>query len=264
MNEEVVPYDVDSLIGKFPAGKLRSSQEKIDLILKNNPWVLPPEINSLGYRSEEFTDAHSGLHIVFSGDSYTFGTGVLYEECWAKLTYNKLNKDFKCSGYFNLGYPGSCIANQVVDLFKYFKQYGNPKAIFFNLTNPSRFYMARKDGKLFNLTFSKDLISLDEEDGSDLIQTLSMQYYFMLQEYCRQSGIQLYSFSWQPNHSFKTMPLIDSFYTWSEYEMLSYIDKYSRDNHDEFIEIARDGNHLGTAAHSFWSDFIYKKFKGLV
>ena len=105
---------------------------------KTNIEIKKNEINSLNFRSDNFIKTHEGLHIVFSGCSNTWGTGL-----------NKILKENPCSGYFNLGILGTSVASQIINLFKYFKEYGNPDIIFINFPDLLRFYGYSDKGKIF-------------------------------------------------------------------------------------------------------------------
>ena len=120
-SNEVFNFQInkDILFGDSPKSKITKNN-----ILANNKFFIgtnQKELNSNGYRSDEFIDEHKFKHIIFSGCSYTWGSGLLINEVWSKKVYDLILKNEKLSGYFNLGVPGSSIINQIIDIFKYCK-----------------------------------------------------------------------------------------------------------------------------------------------
>ena len=95
----------------------------------------------------------------------------------------------------------------------------------------------------------------------------------MLEQYCNTNNIKLYSFSWysceknkprfMPNstNADNVLKNFNTFYTYSTDELINFVFEYKKNNsHDKFLELARDMDHLGTAYHAFWSQFILDKF----
>jgi hypothetical protein len=227
---------------------------------EKNLWTKKEEMNSLNYRCQEFTKVHNETHVVFSGCSNTWGIGLYQNETWAYKTYKKISEKNKCSGYFNLGISGSSLQKQVINLFKYFKQYGNPDIIFINFPDLLRFYFYNNSNKKYYDGFYK-------EKYKELIGLVAFEYYFMLNQYCKTNKIKLYSFSWilsknnyynQYEHIEVPLENFDSYYKIDEKNLNEYIQKQKDEN---FLIIARDNEHPGTAYHDYWSDFIYEKYK---
>jgi hypothetical protein len=78
------------------------------------------DVNSLGFRSEEFKKVHKGKHILFSGCSNTYGSGLKLNEIWASRVYKNISEKEECSGFFNLSVPGAGINHICFNLFRYF------------------------------------------------------------------------------------------------------------------------------------------------
>jgi len=234
---------------------------------KENPSLIKDEINKNGFRSDNFIDSHKGKHILFAGCSYTWGVGLSINEVWSKNTYNKISSQEECSGFFNLGIPGSSIINQIFYIFKYCQKYGNPDVIFFNIPDLKRFYFYdNKEKNFYEGGYNGGFIE-------NTIEVLSFQYYYMLEQYCNTNNIKLYSFSWYNAENNKpkfTLNSIDpdnilnkfnTFYSYTTNKLIDFVFDYKNKNKDDiFLEIARDKDHLGTAYHAFWSHFILDKF----
>lgn len=271
--------------GKNPDPKTKKSVNYIDqCCCINNPCI-----NSYGFNSEQFKNNHDGKHILFSGCSYTHGSGVLLEELWAYQVYNNISKTEKCSGFFNIGFPGTSIQEQAFMIIKYIEKFGDPEVIFWLMPATSRGFSNFIHNPLIDMETSKPHnssldIKLNEmykektnqEHKSyaiDINEMTNYMAYIHIYHYCRIKGINLYSFTWQAKKEEKSKSIFfdfnkikqyDTFYYWDKDEMISFCEKFSKEykgKFPEFLQIARDGGHLGIAPHAFWADFIYKKYK---
>ena len=213
------------------------------------------EINSLNFRSDEFIKEHKNFHVVFTGCSVTSGVGLLQEEIWAKKLYNKILLETKCSGYFNLSISATGACDQIFNLFKYFKEYGNPNVIFFMIPDNERFYDYDKNLKMINNIFV-------EEKERETILFVYQQYYMMLEDYCKSNNIELFSFTYNLKVQEKFYKKFKTFYA-IDYRILNnFIFDYIEENKNfEYTQNARDDSHMGTAYHEYWSNFIYEKYK---
>jgi hypothetical protein len=232
--------------------------------------------NAHGFRCDEFITNHKGKHILFSGCSYTYGSGLKKEEVWAYKVYDKINKNEGASGYFNLGLGGNNIINSILNIFKYCKKFGNPDIIFINLTSESRFFDYKEDEKQYRIV-SHNVF----HDKYHIAKLINYNFYFILEQYCKSNNIQLFSFSWNlydehflnkqknnlvniilkstndsfKDYNFKTFYYINEEYLYNELFLLK--EKYD----NPFFETARDIiKHRGNGIHMFWADFIYNKY----
>lgn len=223
------------------------------------------QLNMHGFRSEEFTSDHSGkYHVIFVGDSNTFGEGLTTDETWAKLLYNKINAVTKCSGFFNLGMPGKSNRDMITNIFKYSSVFGKPDAIFINLTELNRFYAL--DNKENRIRTSRFL------DGNYEVLKFSMHdYYFMLEQYCESNGIKLISFSWDDGNSKsydKDLGCVNEFMDANGFKTFIKIDNkkinkwvaQNADMSDPYWVRARDGSHYGTGYHIYWQTVCFQRW----
>lgn len=191
-------------------------------------------LNSLGFRSDEFTDNHNGEHILFMGCSVTYGTGVPLEQTWSKLLYNKMSESRKLSGYFNLSFPGAASTEIIFNAMKYIKKFGAPKEIYFMLPEIMR--------------------GIHMEKSSALLH--SIQMYTMFEEYCKIKGIRLVSFTWDlEDISEGYIQTANDFYErFDTFNKIDY-DQFSKSLYDyayehqkePFLLYAADKQHHGTA-----------------
>jgi hypothetical protein len=231
---------------------------------QTNIIVSKEEINDLNFRSDNFKKIHDGKHIVFTGCSNTWGTGLKKEEVWSYKTYEKISKEITCSGYFNLGILGSSASSQIINLFKYFNEYGNPDIVFVNFPDVLRFYAYHDKTKIFFDSFY-------QKESKEMLELITFQYYLMLEQYCKSNNIKLYSFSWinseqkvPGGHLVFEVPLssFDTYYQIDKNNTEKYIEQYKKNNPtQEFIDFARDDEHPGIGHHEYWSDFIYSIYK---
>lgn len=264
----ILPFDENMFYSEKIISPFKKFEEWPEILKNQNPTLLKEEINNDNFRSDDFTFSHEGKHFLFAGCSYTWGVGLSLEEIWAKKVYNLLTSEQKCSGFFNLGIPSQGIISQIFNIFKYCKLYGNPDAIFFNIPDLGRFYYYDNDNEIFYNAGYFD-------NGMDkLLNVLSYQYYFMLEQYCLQNNIQLYSFSWVnvENETFWTnkkkiinpdvLKNFKTFYSTTIKEIFDFVFDYINKNKDiKFLKLSRDNDHLGIAYHEYWSNFIFEKYK---
>jgi hypothetical protein len=229
-------------------------------------------INSHGFRCDEFTNIHEKKHILFSGCSNTYGVGLKKEEIWPYKVYEKINKEEGCSGYFNIGLGGNNIINSILNIFKYCKKFGNPDIIFINFPCHSRFFDFDKDELVYRVKSYSDFYA------NYYINKLTIyNYYFILEQYCKNNNIKLFSFTWSLHDQYymnkKKKIFIestnDSFKKYN-FKTFYYIDQNNlndglfllKQKYDNpFFDIARDGNrHRGNGIHMYWTDFIYNKY----
>jgi hypothetical protein len=249
-----------------------------------------PCINSYGFTSDPFKDKHEGSHLLFAGCSYTHGSGVSKEEIWAHIVYEKISKEKECSGFFNIGFPGTSIQEQSFMILKYIEKFGKPETIFWLMPPTNRGFSNFQGNDIIEMENSKarnsEIDNKINDMYSELIGSEHPSYYIELNEfssyiayyniysYCKTNNIKLYSFSWQQEKKNKDLKSIfydlskiknfDTFYMWETEKLIQFCEEFSKNytgEHKEFLQIGRDKSHLGIAPHEFWADFIYNKYK---
>lgn len=227
------------------------------------------------YRCDDFTKDHDGKHVLFIGDSFACGDGLEKEDTWCYKIYNKINKEEKVSGYYNLGMSGASISECIDQFFKYCGSYTNPDVVFFITTE-----------------FSRDSRYVHHSHHDLFIHRM----YYYLNQYCVSNNIQLYSFSWlksagtiketpkrytwlyngiqalrplwteqvKDQESLYDLNLLndfESFYDYTTEDMLESVYRFDKESTTKEKSIwANDSVHPGTSFHDFYADFIYKKY----
>jgi len=216
------------------------------------------QLNKNGYRCDNFINNHDGLHLLFSGCSVSYGSGLEINEVWTNKVFTAVNKIKSCSGYFNLSFPGTGLINQIVDIFKYCSLYSKPNYIIINIPDLTRFYY-------YNDEYSEigDAFYNLKDNNYSIIQLLYYQYYLMLYEYCKSNNIRLITFTWAEtqleSEIFKKCNIsnFDTFYYFNKKNMENFILEYVKNNkNDKYALKARDKDHFGTAYHEYWAQQI--------
>ena len=215
-------------------------------------------LNSDGYRSDEFTKTHEGLHILFSGCSNTYGDGLEEHEIWAKQLYDKIKMKENLSGFFNIATPGQGITYIVFHIFKYIDNFGKPDVIFINLPVPRRFVSHDNENNRYVYTNYFE----PTEDNLSLwftIPFIEYQYLYMLEQYCKSLGTTLIYGTWdQKSYLYHTYKSLDSFIDINDEAKIA---QYAIDHsEDKYTLNARDNIHYGTAFHNVWAEAMYNRY----
>ena len=90
--------------------------------------------NNESYRCDNFEVKDAGNNFLFSGCSFTFGTGLPYSTTWAY----QLNKEFNGEKFYNLGLNANSQKAIIYDIYSYIRKYNKPKAVFALFPDTSR------------------------------------------------------------------------------------------------------------------------------
>ena len=227
--------------------------------VRKNPFVGETRIsvNTLKYRSDEFTKEHNGLHILFSGCSNTYGDGLYDNEMWAKILYNKISANTQTSGFFNLGSPGQGIVVIILNIFKYIYNFGKPDVLFINFPVSRRFITYNKaNDRFIEINYNKPT-----KDTYELWQSIPLfeyHYIFMLEQFCKHSGIKLFYGTWDQDNHFGMYDNLEYFININDEKMIS--DYIINNKDDKFATNARDGLHFGTAFNNTWAQVLYNRY----
>ncbi len=277
VNGNVMEYSTDfgysgwRKTGPGPELGEHSWYEKIDL-----------HINSYGFRCEEFVekDKHDGMHLLFAGCSVTWGDATKGDEVWAKVVYDRISAVHKTSGYFNIGFPGMSIIQEIFWIMKYCKKFGNPDVIFFLMPDVGRFVNVGTIGDSQEIILGSSLMRSEDKkfDPNPLILSsyFIFEAYMMLEEYCKASEITLISSTWsdnpkeeikhKENHIHPTNALLrnkfDTFVNPVEYNGINkgeWVYEYNT-KHPESTLRAIDGIHPGSAEHAFFAQIMLTRY----
>lgn len=256
--------------------KPRSEKNESNEWIHNTTWPEDSQkVNSKNYRCDEFKSQHDGEHILFSGCSVTYGVGLYTNELWSYKLYEKIKGVKKVSGYYNLGTPGSSVLSIVSNIFKYIYLYGKPDSIFLDLPDLNRFYVIPPDEKMVEeLIDHGDIRELHNElpnlmrygtyigmPNRDILVTRmqSYEYLSMLEQYCSDTGIKLYIFSYvQDTLDFLSQTDLPRVFDVDNGNLINELYEYSQQNKvDKYFLVARDERHHGTAFHNAWANRMF-------
>jgi hypothetical protein len=220
---------------------------------KNIPDLsLTYKLNNYGFRSDDFSIEEAKNNFLFSGCSYTQGTGVPYSMTWAYQFNTLLNKE----KLFNIGVSSNNIQISVSNVFEYIKKFGNPSGIFLLLPQQHRstsflhgvdYYLKDNHGKYIQ-TLGDIGLGIDRQRLNLYTQMTSLEVY------CRNAKIPLIWGSWDEETSddinmYKSM--FTNYYDMSpkvlDFNLLSNAPKELSDN--KYWNKARDAFHFGGKIH---------------
>lgn len=113
----------------------------VEVIDKNKEdCVVQYKYNKDWFRSDTFKKDHDGLHVLFAGCSNTEGVGLNIEDTWSNLVYQELSKDYKLSGYFNIGKGGYGWEKIMSAFSNYVEKFSAPDILIVNHPNLLRNY----------------------------------------------------------------------------------------------------------------------------
>ena len=220
-------------------------------------------VNSKNYRSDEFTNNHSGVHVLFAGCSHALGVGLSDKERWSEIIYNKINSNGDCSGYFNVARSGFSVKGSIINIFKYIDEFGKPDVIFFGVPEINRSIVFSDDNKRYmDVIYRSNGKELDNAD----LYFESYHHYKILELFCNFSGIRLISFDSdiqapQDPGVKSTFLNFNTYHDLGVSEAQEYIYEYTKKHKGKFDIIARDRLHFGVAVNSFIAEKLYEIYE---
>ena len=198
-------------------GHITWISEKIEPTVENKPpWMREGDpsckasyrLNNFGLRCDDFVKlSKNEEHILFAGCERTLPMDEEEQNGWANILYKEISKNK--NSFKNLSYPGASVEKIVANLFKYFKEFGNPESIYFLAPELIRDIGFWKEHLIFKpkIYNQYNYIRNTEEHNimcvpNDLpMQLLAIRYLHAvrsLQQYCEVAGVNLYWTSWDP------------------------------------------------------------------
>jgi len=236
--------------------------------------------NSLGFRSDEFTDFHDGEHVLFAGCSETEGMGGNLDSCWSYMTYKKLCETKKISGFFNLSRAGWGHDIIIPNIIQYINTYGKPSKIYMLLPNLSRDFkwmgMDEKEEHYVHEQKTPYFFLTDtylaggkkrERQGLEEQRNLIVKFVNLLrlfEEYCISNGIELVwsTFCVPDGINYKSLNVFKNLIIMPDAGDIILRSKYLFDDEvysKKNLLSKRDG-HLGYLFHYWWSH----RFLGII
>lgn len=211
--------------------------------------------NSLGYRCDEFIERGDGLHIVFSGCSTTYGSGLSYDDTWAKQVYDGLSTKYKVGPYINIARPASSLFNIISQAFKYINEFGKPDILAISFPSIFRGYNTSEEGMIYNSHWPEWFLkkAKDLRPVTNSLLPYVNDYLSMLVLFCKTNNIKLYMFTWESEpermgiQTYSALKIVqENFINYGS--MIA--DLYGNRKYADKSMLANDDAHLGKAFHN--------------
>lgn len=214
-------------------------------------------MNSHGHRCDEFSKIHDGSHVLFTGCSNTFGEGLPYLKNWSGRLYEKMSKEEKLSGYYNISYLGGSIFMIIDNIYKYVDMFGAPKYLFCHFPETKRYIKYTESGSYINYV-NYDFNSLDMQkimDGYLAIRSL--------EKYCEAKNINLFWNTWYPPESKKLLEIKSlKRFVYCDWANIFAMAKLSHEEKNcKYYSKARDNVHPGYQYSDGVANIFYERFK---
>jgi len=239
------------------------------------------KFNNHYFRSDDFKKEHNGRHILFSGCSETEGAGGNIEEVWSKILYDKISKNEKCSGFFNLARSGWGYQRIINNCLTYFQKYGYPDILFILLPNADRNFYYNTESNTWNYlgrvpiiceNFQKNL-NLPEEHKKKYKRSTPVEHlenfvqflyvWKLFCEFCNQKNIRLIFSSWDIEDAinYKIADVFnDDYFALDTINIDEFLKEYYKNNQSHKNDIRKRDGHHGIAIHHYWAEQFYKRY----
>lgn len=203
-------------------------------------------INSFGYRSEEFSKEDAANNFLYVGCSVTFGVGLPDNLIWPYFLNKKLNGE----KVFNLGINGISTNMITYNIHKYIQQFGKPKAVFALYPNFSR-TESFLDTKLSIIHFKEHA---EIQFGPNLRNTVDMSAFTInqimpikiLSDYLDSIGVPFFWSSWwKPFNDYLKYEKREMFKNFVQFDISMDVDLVDVYKSHHYFNIARDNQHFG-------------------
>lgn len=160
-------YDVD-INPKYPKIAYTRNFDKLDL----DKWFytnkrIPYQLNEYGYRSDKLSSIDDSDYILTFGCSYSYGTGLFYEDTYSYKLANKLNLK-----NINLAIPGGGISEMVYNTILFDNNFTNirlPKYVVYQYPSDYRVTLGKEYSNLDSIQLKTIGVSRNEYTEIDYI-----------------------------------------------------------------------------------------------
>jgi hypothetical protein len=229
------------------------------------------------FRCDNFIEKHDGKHILFGGCSETEGVGGNIEDAWSHMLYNKISKEEKVSGFFNLSKSGWGWNRIIVNSLIYFKKYGYPDVYFILLPNHERNFSYKNESSTLENLFTYDQKYpepyFDYVDATQDNNRSSPKEYFenfihflinwkTFYELCEAKNIKLIFSTWDELDGLNLQNIFfNNFFLLTRENERKFINGYAKNNKIKPEDLKKRDGHNGKIGHIFWAQEFYKKYK---
>jgi len=229
------------------------------------------------FRCDNFIEKHDGKHILFGGCSETEGVGGNIEDAWSHMLYNKISKEEKVSGFFNLSKSGWGWNRIIVNSLIYFKKYGYPDVYFILLPNHERNFSYKNESSTLENLFTYgqkypepyfDYVDATKNNNrSNPKEYFENFIHFLINwktfyELCEAKNIKLIFSTWDELDGLNLQHVFfNNFFLLTKENERKFTNSYAKNNKIKPEDLKKRDGHNGKIGHIFWSQEFYKKYK---
>lgn len=237
--------------------------------------------NHDGFRCDDFTKVHNGVHVLFSGCSNTEGVGSPLETIWSKTLYNKLSEENDLSGFFSLGKAGQGWQKIIANFIIYGEKYGFPDFFFVLLPNLGRFWdWHPKDNRWYYVQrypvesvilpnkpaeptedfFAHRSISLEEHRKIFIDFCAGWK---LFEKFCESKNVKMLwaSYDYTENYNHDLFSISQNYINLSSEALAEFTFNARPHGNFKIDELHRRDGHSGTIEHDYWKSNFIEKLK---
>ena len=233
--------------------------------------------NSEYFISDEFTNTHNGLHVLFAGCSETEGQGGNIEDSWGNILFNTIKDYTSVEGFYNIGKSGYGWQKIINQVRVYVSRYGKPNNLFILLPNIGRSIDWSDE---YNSWYAKQAYTkigpnkmLDSKKKNRPEELSDKEYkkmfidfvisWRLFEDFCDAANIRLIWGTWEPidDYNFAKLNLFNNFVPLPKTDLPKIIDKYRKGAKITPRDLEKRDGHHGRLFHEYWADTMLEESK---
>jgi hypothetical protein len=235
-------------------------------------------LNSLNYRSREFETLDSGnINILFSGCSWTYGTGMHEELIWPQVLSNLIKEKTNNNVIsYNLSTQGGSIFLVIKNIMEFIRVYGTPQYIFIKMPpiardlrydiKTSSYYSVLMGNSYFENDYPKVYLEYIKSHKHEDSILKAVDQIKLFEDYCNMAGIKMYWSFWHEldrkvfeSIKFDNIVFPSNILYPYDKGFGSNEGRYKNVNDLPLWEIAEDKSHPGSAWHEYTANMFLEQ-----
>lgn len=231
-----------------------------------------------GFRCDDFTNNHSGYHILFAGCSQTEGIGGNIETVWSHMLHNQLSANNHVDGFFSIARSGWGWQKIIANFMVYTNKFGFPDFLFILLPNIGRFWeWDSEEGRWYYVqrypnghgagTKAQNpnkfqMFDLSIEEHRKLFMDFTVGWK-LFEKYCEANGVKMLWSSWDylENINYKNFNAFDNYIHMTIEDLSNFIADVRPDGKLNKDDLKRRDGHDGVLSHQFWNEIFLQEIK---
>jgi hypothetical protein len=238
--------------------------------------------NNLFFRSDHFKTINpENISILYSGCSWTYGSGMYEDLIWPTLLSKKIAADIIGSiESFSVATPGASVFLSIKNIMSFIRNYGKPTYIFMNMPPIARdvrydkknnfFYSVVMGNGYFESGHPKIFLDYVKQHTHEDSILKACEQIKLFEDYCNSSGIKLIWTYWHDadDKVYKDIKFDNVFYPDFSFKRFSLDspeeEYYPNINNIPLWDLAQDKHHPGSCwnihcAEKFYSELVRRK-----